>query len=121
MSAGEHATITREQLARKLETTTPDNEDRRNGFALVNVLAPEAFARERIPESINIPAQDVDAFERRFEKGKELVLYCASPSCDASPKVARELVRRGYNRVVDYEGGVSDWREGGQPLEGPAG
>ena len=118
--AEEYATITRDQLARKLETHAPDNESAREGFALVNVLGQEAFEREHIPGSINVPADEIDELEQRFDEGKEIIVYCASPSCDASPKVARKLAERGFRRVVDYEGGMSDWRKGGQPISGKA-
>ena len=118
MTNREPATIEREQLARKLETDAPDNEDPRRGFALVNVLPAESFERAHIPGSMNIPMQQAGRFETRFEKGKEIVLYCASPQCDASEQVAAALVRRGFERVVDYPGGVSDWRAGGLAIEG---
>jgi rhodanese-related sulfurtransferase len=29
--------------------------------------------------------------------------------------VARELARRGFTAVRDYEGGIQDWKAGGQP------
>lgn len=120
MGGTTYATIERDQLARKLETSSPDNVDQRQGFALVDVLGHESFADEHIPGSINIPRGQEDAFEQRFDREKEIILYCASPSCDASPRAAEELARRGFRRVVDYPGGISDWKEGGQPLEGRA-
>lgn len=62
----------------------------------------------------------IDEFEARFDKGKEIVVYCASPSCDASPKVAAELAQRGFERVLDYEADMSGWRERGHEVEGKA-
>lgn len=118
MTQQAYATIDREQLAKKMETATPDNEHPRHGYALIDVLSPEAFDRERIPGSMNIPQREEGAFQKRFEKEKEIVLYCASPTCQASRSVARDLASEGYQRVVDYEGGLSDWKEGGHPTEG---
>ncbi len=115
-----YETIDREELARKLDTTSPDNEDRSRGFALVNVLGPRHFQRERIPGSANIPQGDEEAFEARFDKDKEIIVYCGSPQCDMSAKSARELVRRGFRRVYDYEAGMSDWRDAGRPVAGAA-
>ena len=116
MADAEYAIIERQQLERKLETSQPDNEDARKGFALVNVLGSDAFEKEHIPGSINIPKGREEDFEKRFDRGKEIIVYCASPGCDASPKVAAELTRRGFGRVVDYEAGMSAWKEAGNPV-----
>lgn len=116
MAERDYATIERDQLERKLEMSHPDNEDARKGFALVNVLPRESFEREHIPGSISIPKGEEDAFEGRFDKGKEIIVYCASPSCPASPEMAEELSRRGFERVVDYEAGLSDWKDAGNQV-----
>ena len=111
----DYATIDRLALTQMIARSQPDNVDREEGFALVNVLGPDAFAREHIPWSINIPRGQEDEFEKRFAKGKEIVVYCASSDCEASPEVARELGRRGFTAVYDYEGGLKDWKAGGHP------
>lgn len=118
MSQKPYATIDSDQLAERFERIAPDNENRSQGYALVDVLAPRHFERERIPGSTNIPLGQEDRFEERFDKDKEIVVYCASPQCDASEKTARELARRGFHRVVDYEAGLSEWRDRGRPLAG---
>jgi rhodanese-related sulfurtransferase len=81
------------------------------------VLTPEEFEKEHIPGSLNIPRREEGAYQKRFEKEKEIVLYCASPTCQASASVARDLVEEGYQRVVDYPGGLSDWKAGGHPVD----
>lgn len=111
-------TITTEELEKRLELKQPDNEDPQAGYALVNVLDAKLYERDHIPASINIPRDDIDEFERRFDKTKDIIVYCASPDCEASPEVARELARRGFRHVSDYESGMSDWRMAGHPVEG---
>jgi rhodanese-related sulfurtransferase len=111
-------TIERSELLRRLTDEPPANEDAKEGYALVNVLAPEAFAREHIPNSINIPKGNEDEFERRFDRDKPIIVYCASPDCDASPTVAKRLIALGFREVFDYEGGMSDWKQGGNPVAG---
>jgi rhodanese-related sulfurtransferase len=113
-----YAKIDGEELARKLERTAPNNEHRREGFALVNVLERTQFERARIPGSANIPHGEEDSFEKRFDKEKEIIVYCASPQCDASEKAARELARRGFRRVVEYEAGLRGWQESGHAVVG---
>jgi rhodanese-related sulfurtransferase len=110
-------TISREKLEQKL-STTPDNASEQDGYALVNVLAPDVFMKEHIPDSINIPAKELDRFEKKFSRDKEIVVYCASQQCDASPKAARELMERGFSNVYDYEGGMKSWKQAGNAIEG---
>jgi rhodanese-related sulfurtransferase len=78
MSESERPPITRGQLAKKLDTASPDDEDTRRGYALIDVLQPEAFERERIPGSVDIPAKEIEVFENRFDEGEEIIVYFAS-------------------------------------------
>jgi rhodanese-related sulfurtransferase len=110
--------LTRSQLETTLGAGPPENETRREGYALVNVLDPEQFRDQHIPHSINIPSDRLDEFERRFEKDKKIVVYCASAECPASEEVANALVERGFEQVYDFEGGLDDWRAGRNPVEG---
>lgn len=110
--------VTRETLRVRLDVEQPDNEDPYQGFALVNVLDPEHFAREHIPGSINIPAGDEREFEKRYRAQKEIIVYGASPECNAAASVAQELARRGFVNVFDYDGGLSRWKEAGHEVEG---
>ena len=52
------------------------------------------------------------------KKDKPIVVYCASTTCDASPKAARRLNEAGFSKVYDYEGGVKAWKESGLELKG---
>ena len=112
-------TISRYQLEERLAARQPDNEDRENGYALVNVLSPRMFEREHIPGSINIPGDALEEFEKRFAKSKEIIVYCASFDCDASPTATAKLQEKGFEKVFDYEGGMNDWKEGGNRVVGP--
>lgn len=109
--------IEREELNTKLTQEQPSPDDRQRGFALVNVLTPQDFLRERIPGSINIPRGREQEFEQRFDKSKELIVYCGSPQCPLSTQTAEELERRGFTNVIEYEGGMSDWKDAGNPIE----
>ena len=110
------STIDRDNLERRIKAHSLNNRDRQRGFALVNVLGEGAFAMAHIPGSINIPHGNEAVFERRFAKDKEIIVYCGSPDCPASNNVAAALVTRGFRRVYDYAGGLSDWQQGGYPI-----
>lgn len=104
------STIDRAELEAKLRDEKPNNHDPERGWALVNVLDEETFADQHIPDSINIPGDSLDRFEKRFAKSKEIVVYCASPDCEASPRAAQALAERGFTDVAHYPGGMERWR-----------
>lgn len=84
---------------------------------VINVLPPESFAEAHIPGSHNVPVGDPN-FERQVEdlvdtKSDPVVVYCASESCDASPKAARKLEGAGFSEVMDFQGGMEAWKDAG--------
>lgn len=97
-------------------------QDRREDFELINVLPEESYREAHIPGSLSIPLNDanfVEAVKRTAgSKDRRIVVYCASETCDASPKAAEKLEQAGFSNVADYEGGVKQWQEAGLPLEG---
>ncbi len=114
----QYQSINRQQLERMMADERVDNGDSKEGVALVNVLGGDMFEMKHIPHSINIPVDEIDRFEKRFDKDKDIVVYCASKDCDASPRAAEALSERGFSNVYDYEGGVADWEQARQPLAG---
>jgi rhodanese-related sulfurtransferase len=94
--------------------------ERGDEFVLVDALAPVSFAHSHLPGAINIPPETVDgrAPRRIPDRETEVVVYCASSTCDASVDVARRLRELGYRNVRHYSGGKEDWIAGGLPLEG---
>lgn len=89
------------------------NDSSEKDFVLINVLPQDAFNKSHIRTSINIPHDDPQ-FEETVakvagNKDRNVVVYCASFDCDASPKAAGKLDRAGFSKVYDYEGGTKDW------------
>jgi rhodanese-related sulfurtransferase len=106
------APITCDQLREKIE--------RGDEFVLVDALAPMSFAHSHLPGAINLPPEWVDERgPRRIPDLKtEIVVYCASSTCDSSVEVGTRLTELGYRNVRHYVGGKRDWVEAGLPLEG---
>jgi rhodanese-related sulfurtransferase len=104
--------ISREELWQKIENG--------DAFVLVDALAPMSFAHSHLPGAINLPPEWVDERgPRRIPDPKtEVVVYCASPTCDSSAQVGTRLAELGYRNVRHYVGGKRDWVEAGLPLEG---
>jgi rhodanese-related sulfurtransferase len=104
--------ISRDQLRQKIESGA--------AFVLVDALAPMSFAHSHLPGAINLPPEWVDERgPRRIpDLNTEVVVYCASSTCDSSVEVGRRLIELGYRNVQHYAGGKKDWVGAGLPLEG---
>lgn len=91
------------------------NENLHKDFVLINVLPTEAFLKDHIRTSINIPAESNDFVEQveRVAGGKDrdIVVYCANFDCPVSTEAAKKLDDAGFPHVYDYEGGTEDWQK----------
>mgnify|MGYP006296315011 CR=1 FL=1 len=89
--------------------------------AVLDVLPPEKYSREHVPGAHNVPFS-AESFRDRVEqggsgKGRPVVVYCADEECSLSPKAAQELESAGYENVIDFTGGMAEWKEAGLPTE----
>ena len=89
--------------------------DAKEDFVLVNVLSKESFEARHISMSINITVDEIEnkAPKGNTDKNKEIIVYCASTTCQASPRAAKKLEELSYTNVTDYEAGVAGWQEAG--------
>lgn len=118
MSGPDYHGISRKELEQRFKEQTPDNDSNSDGYALVNVLDPDLYERQHIVNSINIPRSELGKFEQRYDRDKEIIVYCASRECETSAEVARELLRRGFRNVYRYEKGLEDWKAAGNATSG---
>lgn len=103
--------IDRDTLQAKLASARPP--------VLAEAL-PEKYWRDwRLPGARHLPHDAVDAAAARAlpDKSAEIVVYCASKTCQNSHIAARRLVQLGYTDVAVYPGGKQDWSEAGLPVE----
>lgn len=97
------------QVNQKLESTAD--------VVLINTLGNDSFRTKRIPGSINIPTAQIEKAEQILpDKEQQIIVYCASPDCPASPKAAERLSQLGYQNVYDFEGGLTGWLHEGFSL-----
>ncbi len=104
--------VSRDRLWQKIES--------RDEFVLVDALPPMSYARSHLPGAISIPPEWVDerAPRRIPDRNTEVIVYCASSTCETSATVANRLIELGYRNVGHYVEGKRDWVEAGLPLEG---
>jgi rhodanese-related sulfurtransferase len=62
-----------------------------------------------------VPQRTVEEAAARWPSGAELVVVCRSGG--RSAKVAAQLARRGFTRVMNLSGGMLAWNEAGLPVE----
>ena len=95
--------VEREELRRKLAATIPP--------VLVEAL-PEKYWRDwHLPGARHLPHDEVDTLAPEVlpDKAAEIVVYCASRSCQNSHIAAHRLAQLGYENVAVYPGGKQDW------------
>jgi rhodanese-related sulfurtransferase len=104
--------ISREELWQEIE--------RGEKLVLVDALAPMSFAHSHLPGAINLPPEWVDdrGPARIPDRDAEIVVYCASTTCDSSIQVGERLLELGYPNVRHYVEGKKGWIEAGLPVEG---
>lgn len=91
----------------------------KESFKLVDVLSAESFQNEHIKGAISMPLEEMGKKARNLlHKKDKIVVYCASFDCMASTQAAEKLMKLGYENVLDYKGGLKDYKEGHLPLEG---
>lgn len=101
--------ISRDELKGRLE--------RGDKPRLVNVLSADSFESAHVPGSINVPVGEIEQHADHWDKDEPVVVYCASFDCMASVRAAAKLEALGFTNVMEFEGGTSDWIDGGYPVE----
>jgi rhodanese-related sulfurtransferase len=104
-------TITREELARRIESGKPP--------VLLEALPERYYLQKHLPGALLLPHDQVAQLAPTLvpDRGTQIVVYCASRTCQNSHVAAQQLTRLGYTDVTVYAGGKQDWEEGGLPFE----
>ena len=96
--------------------------DDREALTLIDTLPQESYQKEHIPGAQSVPAKSSD-FVAQVERivssrAAPVIVYCANTECDLSPTAAKELEGAGFENVIDFEGGLQEWKDSGYELEG---
>jgi rhodanese-related sulfurtransferase len=89
----------------------------KENYILLDVLTPEHYNAGHIEGALSFPVYDInnDNAAKKLSKDAKIVVYCANFHCSASTNAARELAQLGYD-VLDYKGGIKEWKEKGNGL-----
>jgi rhodanese-related sulfurtransferase len=85
------------------------------GFVLLDVRGPKAYARSHVPGALNLPHRQMTA-ERMASWPEEtlFVVYCAGPHCNGADRAALRLAQLGWP-VKLMLGGMTGWADEGFP------
>lgn len=104
-------TITREELARRIEAGTAP--------LLLEALPERYYNQKHLPGARLFPHDQAAQLAPAMlpDRHAEIVVYCASRTCRNSHIAAQRLVQLGYTKVAVYAGGKQDWEEADLPFE----
>jgi rhodanese-related sulfurtransferase len=103
--------VTREELQARLAANPQ--------LVLLEALPAKYYDECHLPGAKHFPHDQAKQLAAAVapDKAEEIVVYCASRTCQNSHIAARVLEQIGYARVAVYGGGKQDWVEAGQALE----
>jgi rhodanese-related sulfurtransferase len=102
--------ISVEELAARLNSSNPP--------AVAEILGPQYFTSGHLPGAINLPLDGFaeNAVRHLPNKSADIVVYCASATCQNSDIAARKLQSLGYQNVRLFRGGKAAWKDAGHAL-----
>ena len=103
--------INAKQLKEKIDSS--------ENFKLVDVLPKQSFDAQHIPKEINILGSELEekASSELPNKDEEIIVYCSSKTCQASPNAGKILEGMGYTNIVHFEDGLAGWQDAGYKFE----
>jgi rhodanese-related sulfurtransferase len=86
---------------------------------LAEALTEKYYRDGHLPGAKHLPHDQVRELAPGLlpDKSAEIVVYCASRTCQNSHIAAKVLEQLGYTHVAVYAGGKQDWQEAGLALE----
>jgi len=108
LEEGEIQTIDVDSLVNKINA----NEN----LQLLNVMDPKDYDLGSIRNSICIPLTELEARIKELDDTREVVTFCKGYGHGEAKKAAMNLELLGF-KVFVYEGGFTEWRDLGYPIE----
>ena len=79
------------------------------------------FEQGHLKNAKNLPAstprEELMNYLKSVPKDQQIVIYCSSPSCNSSKRLAGFLTYLGYQKVLIYLEGFKEWEAQNFPIE----
>ncbi|MEM6831685.1 MAG: rhodanese-like domain-containing protein [Bacteroidota bacterium] len=84
---------------------------------VIDVRTPQEYDNGRIKGAllINFLGKDFEEEVIKLDKSKPLLIYCGVGG--RSKKACEQMLKVGFERLYDYQGGFSDWSSKGEEIE----
>lgn len=102
--------MTIDELKARIDSAKP--------YILADARDVDSYDDAHIPGAIPIPVEDVGRLADNYDRDLDVITYCGSYECQASTMAAKEYLKKGFKHVWDYKGGIQEWVEYGNPVEG---
>ena len=104
-------TIKREELKKIL--------DSHEEYTLVDVRSSESYHDEGyIPTAINVPLERIENWAKQsILRDEQVVVYCGGFECTLSSEATGKMTELGFRNIIDFEGGIEDWKAGKYHIE----
>jgi rhodanese-related sulfurtransferase len=92
--------------------------DNKEDFVLIDARTHEGYEHEHLPGAIRVPADRLAGrMLNGYDRKRTVVTYCSGWACESSTIAAMKLERLGFAHVLDFKGGLEDWKKAGYPTE----
>ena len=77
-----------------------------------------SYDKGHIAGALSFPYKTIDykTAPKLLRKTDTIIVYCGGFTCAAGTKAAHRLQALGYEKVVDYKGGLEEWQAKGNKL-----
>ena len=103
------------QISRDVLKKMMENEEE---FLLIDARTHEGYDEEHLPGAIRIPADRMGREAvRQYKRDHTVVTYCSGWTCGSSTIAAQKLEKFGFTHVLDFKGGLEEWKKAGYDTE----
>jgi rhodanese-related sulfurtransferase/cytochrome c biogenesis protein CcdA len=101
--------ITAEELKKKIDSN--------DFFYLIDARSKADYEAAHIPSAINIPLSEIEEKSIELLKQNEVVIYCEGYGCSSSFMAKNILLKKGFDDIRIYNGGLPEWESKGFSTE----
>jgi len=89
---------------------------------VLDARAASSYTSGHIPGALSLPvglwSEHLPRIRHQLEQAGFIIVYCIDLYCRDALFLAQGLADAGFSNLLIYEGGISEWRQLGYPIEG---